>query len=158
MLANLLAMPVVSAWVMPMGILGVVAMPFGFDAECWRQMGYGIEWMDTIALWVASLPGVATAGELMRGLAATDAGGEVLDAYEAIRAAGVKVGDLPGFAAPRVEDIAAAIEEVRNLRPRDWKFDQEAHLQEAQDWVARIATALPHGPEATLRFPNWNTH
>jgi competence protein ComEC len=40
-----------------MGILGVIAMPFGFDAECWRQMGYGIEWMDTVALWVASLPG-----------------------------------------------------------------------------------------------------
>ncbi len=39
-----------------MGILGVVAMPFGFDAECWRQMGYGIEWMDRVALWVASLP------------------------------------------------------------------------------------------------------
>ena len=57
MLANLLAMPVVSAWVMPMGILGVIAMPFGFDAVCWRQMGYGIEWMDTVALWVASLPG-----------------------------------------------------------------------------------------------------
>jgi competence protein ComEC len=56
-LANLLAMPVVSAWVMPMGILGVVAMPFGFDTECWRQMGYGIEWMDAVALWVASLPG-----------------------------------------------------------------------------------------------------
>jgi competence protein ComEC len=56
-IANLLAMPVVSAWVMPMGILGVVAMPFGFDAECWRQMGYGIEWMDWVALWVASLPG-----------------------------------------------------------------------------------------------------
>ncbi len=56
-LANLLAMPVVSAWVMPMGILGVVAMPFGFDAACWRQMGYGIEWMDAVALWVASLPG-----------------------------------------------------------------------------------------------------
>ena len=30
-LANLLAMPVVSAWVMPMGILGVLAMPFGLD-------------------------------------------------------------------------------------------------------------------------------
>jgi competence protein ComEC len=50
-------MPVVSAWVMPMGILGVIAMPFGFDPVCWRQMGYGIEWMDTVALWVASLPG-----------------------------------------------------------------------------------------------------
>ncbi|MDE2286558.1 MAG: ComEC family competence protein [Hyphomicrobiales bacterium] len=56
-LANLLAMPVVSAWVMPMGILGVLAIPFGFDAEFWRQMGYGIEWMDAVALWVAGLPG-----------------------------------------------------------------------------------------------------
>jgi competence protein ComEC len=56
-LANLLAMPVVSAWVMPMGILGIVAMPFGLDAEFWRQMGYGIEWMNAVGLWVASLPG-----------------------------------------------------------------------------------------------------
>jgi competence protein ComEC len=56
-LANLLAMPVVSAWVMPMGLLGVLAIPFGFDGLFWRQMGYGIEWMDAVALWVASLPG-----------------------------------------------------------------------------------------------------
>ena len=55
-LANLLAMPIVSAWVMPMGILGVLAMPFGLDAKFWRQMGYGIEWMDAVGLWVASLP------------------------------------------------------------------------------------------------------
>ena len=85
MIANLLAMPVVSAWVMPMGILGVLAIPFGFDAECWRQMGYGIEWMDAVALWVASLPGafgrvtsfgtgpllLATAGLLVIGLLKT---------------------------------------------------------------------------------------
>ncbi len=57
MLANLLAMPIVSGWVMPMGILGVVAIPFGFDGEFWRQMGHGIDWMDAVALWVASLPG-----------------------------------------------------------------------------------------------------
>ena len=84
-IANLLAMPIVSAWVMPMGILGVIAIPFGFDAEFWRQMGYGIEWMDTVALWVASLPGafgrvtsfgtgpllLATAGLLVIGLLKT---------------------------------------------------------------------------------------
>jgi competence protein ComEC len=84
-LANLLAMPVVSAWVMPMGIFGVVAMPFGFDAVFWRQMGFGIEWMDAVALWVASLPGAfgrvtsfgtapllfATAGLLVIGLLKT---------------------------------------------------------------------------------------
>src|SRR4029077_14349081 len=40
---NLLAMPIVSARVMPMGILGVVAIPFGFDVFFWRQMGFGIE-------------------------------------------------------------------------------------------------------------------
>jgi len=56
-LANLLAMPVVSAWVMPMGILGVLAMPFGFDALFWQLMGYGLDWMIFVALWVTSLPG-----------------------------------------------------------------------------------------------------
>jgi len=84
-LANLLAMPIVSGWVMPMGILGVIAIPFGFDAEFWRQMGYGIQWMDAVALWVASLPGafgrvtafgtvpllLATAGLLTIGLLKT---------------------------------------------------------------------------------------
>jgi competence protein ComEC len=56
-LANLLAMPIVSAWVMPAGLLALVALPFGFDGPLWRVMGAGIEWMDAIALWVASLPG-----------------------------------------------------------------------------------------------------
>ncbi len=84
-LANLLAMPVVSAWVMPWGLLGLLAIPFGFDAECWRQMGYGLEWMDRVSLWVASLPGavghvpsfgtgpllLATAGLLVIGLLKT---------------------------------------------------------------------------------------
>jgi competence protein ComEC len=56
-LANLLAMPIISAWVMPMGILGLIAIPFGFDAEFWRMMALGIDWMIAVALWVAALPG-----------------------------------------------------------------------------------------------------
>lgn len=56
-LSNLLAMPIVSVWVMPAGLLALVAMPFGFDGPLWRVMGAGIEWMDAIALWVAGLPG-----------------------------------------------------------------------------------------------------
>jgi competence protein ComEC len=56
-LANLLAMPMVSAMVMPMGILAVVTMPLGFDAPFWQIMGQGIDWMNAVALWVASLPG-----------------------------------------------------------------------------------------------------
>jgi len=56
-LANLLAMPVVSVAVMPMGILGVVTMPFGCDDVFWRLMGAGIDWMIQVALWVGNLPG-----------------------------------------------------------------------------------------------------
>ena len=56
-LANLLAMPIVSVWVMPTGLLALIAMPFGFDGFLWRLMGEGIGWMMAVALWVASLPG-----------------------------------------------------------------------------------------------------
>jgi competence protein ComEC len=56
-LANLLAMPVVSAWVMPAGMLALLAMPFGFDDFFWRLMGEGLQWMIDVALWVANLPG-----------------------------------------------------------------------------------------------------
>jgi competence protein ComEC len=84
-IANLLAMPIASAWVMPMGILGILTMPLGLDAEFWRQMGYGIEWMNAVGMWVASLPGafgrvslfgtgpllLATAGLLVIGLMKT---------------------------------------------------------------------------------------
>jgi competence protein ComEC len=71
-LANLLAMPVVSALVMPMGILGVVTMPFGFDAVFWRLMGDGIDWMIRVALWVSALPGAV--GRMPRTIARGDRG------------------------------------------------------------------------------------
>jgi competence protein ComEC len=56
-LANLLAMPFVSIWVMPAGLLALLALPFGFDGMVWRLMGEGIDWMIAIALFVAHLPG-----------------------------------------------------------------------------------------------------
>jgi competence protein ComEC len=56
-LANLAAMPVVSAVVMPAGLLGLVAAPFGFDGFFWSLMGVGIDWMIAVTQWVANLPG-----------------------------------------------------------------------------------------------------
>ncbi|MDB5578695.1 MAG: competence protein ComEC [Bradyrhizobium sp.] len=56
-IANLAAMPVVSAIVMPAGLLGMAAMPFGFDGLFWQVMGWGIDWMIAVAQWVAALPG-----------------------------------------------------------------------------------------------------
>jgi competence protein ComEC len=56
-LANLAAMPVVSAIVMPAGLLGLIAAPFGLDGFCWSLMGVGIDWMIAVTQWVAKLPG-----------------------------------------------------------------------------------------------------
>jgi competence protein ComEC len=56
-LANLAAMPVVSALVMPAGLLGLAAMPFGLDGVFWWLMGIGIDWMIAVTRWVAALPG-----------------------------------------------------------------------------------------------------
>src|ERR1700742_481501 len=84
-LANLAAMPVVSALVMPAGLLGLLAMPFGFDGFFWSLMGIGIDWMIVVTQWVAALPGavgritafgigpliVASAGLILMGLLRT---------------------------------------------------------------------------------------
>jgi competence protein ComEC len=56
-LANLAAMPVVSAVVMPAGMLGLIAVPFGLDGFFWWLMGLGIDWMILVTKWVAALPG-----------------------------------------------------------------------------------------------------
>lgn len=56
-IANLIAMPIVSAFVMPAGLAALAAMPFGFDSFLWRLMGQGIEWMIVVATTVAGLPG-----------------------------------------------------------------------------------------------------
>jgi competence protein ComEC len=50
-------MPVVSALVMPAGLLGLLAMPFGLDGVFWWLMGIGIDWMIVVTEWVAALPG-----------------------------------------------------------------------------------------------------
>src|SRR5215471_12006710 len=84
-LANLAAMPVVSALVMPAGLLGLLAMPFGFDGFFWWLMGIGIDWVIVVTQWVAGLPGavgrlaafgigpliVASAGLILMGLLRT---------------------------------------------------------------------------------------
>lgn len=57
LLANLAAMPVVSALVMPAGLLGLLAMPFGFDGVFWAILGAGIDWMIVVTQHVATLPG-----------------------------------------------------------------------------------------------------
>ena len=60
--ANLLAVPVFSILVMPFGFLGLIAMPFGFEAYPLFIMGQGILIIQQIAVWFE---------ELSHGLSAT---------------------------------------------------------------------------------------
>ncbi len=57
LIANVLAMPAISFVIMPMAVLGVALIPFGYDALAWKAMGWGIDVMLAIARWVAALPG-----------------------------------------------------------------------------------------------------
>jgi competence protein ComEC len=43
--------------VMPAGMLGLLAMPFGLDGIFWHAMKFGIDWMIAVTEWVAALPG-----------------------------------------------------------------------------------------------------
>lgn len=56
-LANLLAMPVISLLIMPAALLSVLLLPFGYDALGWQIMGFGIDLMLKVARFVAALPG-----------------------------------------------------------------------------------------------------
>lgn len=56
-LANVLAMPLIGLVIMPGALIGVLLIPFGFDALGWAVMGYGIEGMIRIAATVSSLGG-----------------------------------------------------------------------------------------------------
>ncbi|MDO6120178.1 ComEC family competence protein [Shinella curvata] len=64
---NLLAMPVISAVVMPFGLAAVLLVPFGLDAVPFAIMGKGIEWMITLSTWVASWNGEIVTGRISPG-------------------------------------------------------------------------------------------
>jgi competence protein ComEC len=57
LLGNLLAAPLVSAIIMPFGLLTLVLMPLGLEALPLSVMARGIEMLLWISDWVASLPG-----------------------------------------------------------------------------------------------------
>ena len=57
LVANLLALPIVSAVVMPMALLATVVMPFGLDYWPLTAMGRGLEAVMAVSDWVATFPG-----------------------------------------------------------------------------------------------------
>ncbi|MCP4185706.1 MAG: ComEC family competence protein [Hyphomicrobiales bacterium] len=63
-LTNLMAMPLISTIVMPMALLSLFLMPYGFDQIPLSVMGWGIEWVVVISDYVNSLGGNGVTGLL----------------------------------------------------------------------------------------------
>jgi len=149
-LANLAAMPVVSALVMPAGLLGLLAMPFGLDGVFWRLMDLGIGWMIVVSQWVAALPGaigrmaafgsgtlaVMSAGIVLLGLLRTPLrwAGAALIAFATIWA----------LATPQPDILVAADGHAVGVRGKDGRLrlmrtGKDAFL--SREWLAADADA-----------------
>ncbi|SPF80733.1 ComEC/Rec2 family competence protein [Pseudoprimorskyibacter insulae] len=61
LLANLLTVPLMGLLVMPFGLIAVLLMPFGLEAVPLWVMGWGLEWILTVAATVSSWPGAVGA-------------------------------------------------------------------------------------------------
>jgi ComEC/Rec2-related protein len=64
LLANLLAMPIISFIVMPCGLIALLLMPLGLDWVPLEIMGWGLSWVIGVAHWTASLGGNWVTGRL----------------------------------------------------------------------------------------------
>jgi competence protein ComEC len=75
--ANLIAVPLSAIWIMPLGMLGLLLIPFGLADFCFVLMAQGIEIIIAVAAYVAGLPGAAldVARPPLAALIATAAGG-----------------------------------------------------------------------------------
>lgn len=56
-LSNLVAIPLMGFWIMPLGFLSLMAMPLGLENYPLQAMGLGIQWVTDLAYLVSSWPG-----------------------------------------------------------------------------------------------------
>ena len=59
-LGNLIAMPLVGLWVMPVAALAVLLMPFGLEGWALALLGQGLEMMVAMGRWGSGLPGAVS--------------------------------------------------------------------------------------------------
>lgn len=64
LLANVLAMPIVSLLVMPGVLLSIVLMPFGLEVLALYPVSHGLDWIVAIAKWVEGLTPLNITGKL----------------------------------------------------------------------------------------------
>ena len=149
LLANLLALPVVSILVMPMALLAVLLMPFGLEAGPLYAMGIGLDLVVAISNWVGALPAASGLLPALPAAAALllAAGGISLCLFRgSLRLAVIPLGiagigvaaatDRPDILIERTARNAAIINEAGELvpaLPRRGRFAVEQWLRDRGD-------------------------
>jgi len=165
-LANLAAMPVVSALVMPAGLLGLAAMPFGFDAVFWRLMELGIDWMIVVAQWVAALPGAVGrvaafgTGPLLAATAGIIALGLLRTPLRVVGALGIVVAIGWALATPQPEILVAGDGRQVAVRGGDGRLrllrtGKDAFL--LKEWLAADADSRQPGDPSLVQGVSCDT-
>ncbi|MBA69070.1 MAG: hypothetical protein CML30_09370 [Rhizobiales bacterium] len=175
LIANLLAMPLVSFVVMPSGLIAMLAMPFGLDRWPLILMGQGLEWVMDAARFVERLGGDAVTGQI--GLASILlAGGGFLiltllsSRLRLLGLAPIALGlmlTLPPFG-PRLPDIVVSEDgrlvglvgnksiATNAAKPSDFLFEQWQRAWRRADHLAPITmdgAALPALADQARRTP-----
>ncbi len=181
LIGNVLAMPIISIFVMPFGLLAMLLMPFGLDRYPLLVMGQGLDWMISIARMVSSWEGEVTTGRIPDHAFMLIAAGGVLACLFrtwlaasglAIIAAGLVVASIAAVAPPDVvitEDgrLVAMIKDAtaasNRTKPPDFVFSQWQRALRLQDHhkpvqrpdlaVTDTAASTPVPEEATKTRP-----
>ena len=109
-----------------------------------EQQAFAIEQrsaIDALDQFLAEDPGPVR--DLLRSLYSPDLAGSLIDVYDTMRAAGMRIEDLAGFAPRR-----GGREALDNLEPlcariakgdiRDWKLSQREQVDRVNEWAGRI--------------------
>lgn len=162
LVANGLAIPVVSLIVMPMGLVATLLMPIGLEHWPLWLMGQGIDLTITVSDWVASLPGAQTIVPQQAAPAAMISafGAVMLSLLKgrarlsgvAVMALGVALGSrsiMPDILINRAASNAAFVNDVGELVPASGTRDRFA----VERWL--IANGEEAKPSAAAKRPGW---
>lgn len=152
--ANMIAIPVTSVWVMPCSLLAYALMPLGWDGPALTAMGWGVRVVTLTAETVAALPGATLSAPAMPawGLGLVVLGGLWAAVWQLPwRYAGLAVAAV-GLASPlmaeRPDVLVAADGEVMAVRGDDGRLYPSGRggRRVVGDWTARDGGRSPGPP------------
>ncbi|MGE0120702.1 MAG: ComEC/Rec2 family competence protein [Dongiaceae bacterium] len=136
-IANMLAVPLTGAWVMPWAVFAVVLMPFGLEHLALIPMGWGVDVITVIAEQVAGRPEAAYVVPLLptAGLAAVTLGGLWLCLWQRPwRVAGVPI-------------VALGLATIAFARPPDVLVSEDGRFFAVADPAGGLLLSTPNADD-----------